>query len=530
MKRTMKSGRFYKFIIYLVVVILVNVVGVTLLFRVDLTAHNVYSLSGASRNVVSTLSEPLTIKVFFTRNLPAPYNNIERYLHDLLEEYAVSGNRFFNYQFFNVSTEENEQARKNKTLAENYGIYPVQIQNIEQDEVKFQKAYMGMVVIHGDIIESIPTITSTDGLEYRITSTIRKANNKISALLRLKDKIEVKLFLSSSLQGVGPYMNLTGLTEIPGRVREIVDRLNEKNYGKLSFAVLDPSLNQEYARDAEAYNLLALQWNDFTDRQGKQIKADKGFAGIIVQHGDRYEQIQVLKVFRLPLFGTQYQLADLDELDTTINETLENVIDINKEIGYLADHGTLSLSGGFQMPGMPENQESLSNFNTLLSDNYSVTPVKLKEEGIPEALSFLIIAGVKENFSDHELYQIDQFLMKGNNLAIFYDAFDEVSPQGQRGATANLRQNTYYIPLSTGLEKLLAHYGIEVKQSYILDENSFKQRVPQMFGGGERSIHYAPIIKNEMINKDVRFLRNIKGLVMLKSSPVDHGKCPKGLT
>ncbi len=517
----MVSARLYKFFIYLAVVILINVVGTTLFFRVDLTANNVYSLSEASRDVVSTLSEPLTIKVFFTRNLPAPYNNLERYLHDLLEEFAVSGNRFYNYQFFNVSTEENEKARQNQMLAENYGIYPVQIQNIEQDEVKFQKAYMGMVLIHGDIIETIPTITSTEGLEYRITSTIRKANNKISALLRLKDSIEVKLFLSSSLQGVGPYMNLTGLAETPGKVREIVERLNEKNYGKLSFTVLDPTLNREYARQAEAYNLLALQWNDFTDRRGKQITADKGYAGIIVQHAESYEQVQVIKVFRLPLFGTQYQLADLGELEKTINEALENVIDINEEIGYLADHGTLSLTAGFQMPGMSENQDSLSNFNTLLSDNYSVIPVKLKEKELPEALSFLIIAGPKENFSDYELYQIDRFLMKGNNLAVFYDTFDEVTPQGQGGPMGNLRQNTYYVPLSTGLEKLLAHYGITVKQSYILDENSFKQRIPQMFGGGERPVYFAPLIKNEMINKDVRFLRNIKGLVMLKASPVE---------
>jgi ABC-type uncharacterized transport system involved in gliding motility auxiliary subunit len=75
--------------------------------------------------------------------------------------------------------------------------------------------------------------------------------------------------------------------------------------------------------------------------------------------------------------------------------------------------------------------------------------------------------------------------------------------------------------LHTGLEKLLEHYGAIVKRSYILDEKSFKQRMPQMFGGGERVVYYAPIIQNEMINKEVRFLKNIKGLIMLKSSPVE---------
>ncbi|MGD2009476.1 MAG: Gldg family protein, partial [Desulfobacterales bacterium] len=83
-----KSGKYVKFLIYLVAVVLVNLAGITLFQRFDLTANGAYSLSEASRRAVATLSEPLTINVFFTKNLPAPYNNTERYLRDLLEEYA----------------------------------------------------------------------------------------------------------------------------------------------------------------------------------------------------------------------------------------------------------------------------------------------------------------------------------------------------------------------------------------------------------------------------------------------------------
>jgi ABC-type uncharacterized transport system involved in gliding motility auxiliary subunit len=76
------------------------------------------------------------------------------------------------------------------------------------------------------------------------------------------------------------------------------------------------------------------------------------------------------------------------------------------------------------------------------------------------------------------------------------------------------------VPLNTGLEKLLSHYGLEVHHSIVLDENSYRQRVPLAFGGGERRIYFAPIIKNEMINREAVYLNNIKGLVMLKASPV----------
>jgi ABC-type uncharacterized transport system involved in gliding motility auxiliary subunit len=529
MKRNVYTNRFYKFLIYCVVIVLINIAAVTLFFRLDLTSSKVYSLSEASRKVVATLSEPLTIKVFFNSNLPAPYNNIERYLHDLLEEYAIAGNRYFNYQFYTVSGEENEESAQNQELARNYGVRPVQIQAIEQDEVKFQNAYMGAVLIHGDIIESIPTITSTEGLEYQITSAIQKMNNKISALLRLKEKISVKLFLSSSLKVVGPYMNITGLARLPEQVEDIVNKLNGKTYGKLSFAYFDPSANHVDGEAAKRFNVIQLNWKEFRDRRGQVISADTGYAGIVVEHGDRFENIKLIEVFRLPLFGTQYQLADLNDLEKAIDETVENVIDINEEIGYLADHGTMSLGPAFSMPGQPR-AASLASFNKLLSAHYSVKQVNLKDSTIPDGLSFMIIAGAKENFSEYELYQIDQFLMRGNNLALFMDSFNEVSPQGQQ-AMMNQFQRPYYMPINTGLEKLLNHYGLNLRQSIVLDENSYKQRMPRSSGGGQRIMYFAPIIKNELINKNADYLKNIKGLVMIKSSPVgvdeqkvkDHG-------
>ena len=203
--------KYIKFVVYVIVVVLINVVGMTLFVRADLTKNDVYSISEASRRVVSTLSEPLTINVFFTKNLPAPHNNTERYLQDLLKEYSNYANRYFNYRFYDVSPEEGDiskEAKENQVLARNYGIFPIQIQAIEKDEVKFQKAYMGLVIIHGDLIERIPTVTSTDGLEYKLTMAMQKLNNKISALLSLKDKIGVRLFLSSSMDAVAPYMRL----------------------------------------------------------------------------------------------------------------------------------------------------------------------------------------------------------------------------------------------------------------------------------------------------------------------------------
>ena len=147
---TRTYGKYMKFSIYLLVLVLLNIAGLTLFFRWDLTSSRIYSLSETSKRVVATLQEPLTIKVFFTKNLPAPHNNTERYLHDLLEEYALHANRNFNYRFYDVSPQEGDiglTAGENQQQATDYGINPVQIQAIEDDEVKFKRAYMGLVTV-----------------------------------------------------------------------------------------------------------------------------------------------------------------------------------------------------------------------------------------------------------------------------------------------------------------------------------------------------------------------------------------------
>jgi len=81
-------------------------------------------------------------------------------------------------------------------------------------------------------------------------------------------------------------------------------------------------------------------------------------------------------------------------------------------------------------------------------------------------------------------------------------------------------QGPQFVPVDTGLEKLLDHYGIRINTSIILDESCFKQQ-DQGGRGGETPLYFAPIIKNKNINKDVNFLRGIKGMITLLVSPLE---------
>ncbi|GAB6094887.1 hypothetical protein JCM14469_11390 [Desulfatiferula olefinivorans] len=508
-----KSEKFMKSLIYLVIVVLINLVGFSLFFRVDLTENKIYSLSDISRDVVGTLTEPMTITVFFSEDLPAPYNNTKRYLQDLLKEYEINGNRYFNYSFKDISSagEENEASRKNRELAESYGINPVQIRMIEQDELKYKNAYMGLVLIHGDLIEKIPALTDVETLEYTLTMHMKKLNNKISALLGLSEKIRVELYMSSSLTDVAPYMKLSDLPSIPRQVESTVEKINLKTYGRLVYKHLDPSADNTLHEMVKRHNVMALKWNAIGDK----IPAGEGGIGLVIKYKDRSVDIPLLHVIRIPIFGDQYELVNMDELEELINGGIESLIDINQKVGYLADHGTLSRMGQGGM--MNQGQSDMNSFNTLIAQNYSLKDVDLTEGGIPGDIESLIIANPVEAFTDYDLYQIDQALMAGKSLILFIDAFQETEQPGRQFGFA---QGPSFRPVVTGLEKLLTHYGVTMENAYVLDENCFKQNMPQRFGGGQQNIYFAPLIENENISKDLDFMKNIKGLITMRSAPL----------
>jgi ABC-type uncharacterized transport system involved in gliding motility auxiliary subunit len=108
--------------------------------------------------------------------------------------------------------------------------------------------------------------------------------------------------------------------------------------------------------------------------------------------------------------------------------------------------------------------------------------------------------------------------MRGTNLILFLDVLKEA-----QNTQSNMAYNMppTLEPFDSGLEKLLDHYGVRIKKSMVLDENCFSQRVSPEMGGGEQPVYYAPIIKNENINHELPFLKDIKGLVAVKASPLE---------
>ncbi len=506
--------------LYVILLVVLNIAeNASSTFRFDLTENKIYSLSKVSKESVKQLVEPMTVKVFFSKNLPAPYNGIEQYLKDLLEEYSIYGGKKFNYQFYNLSSKEGEiteKLKENEELAQSYGISPVQIQVVEHDEVKFQKAYMGLVIICGDLVEKIPAITSPNGIEYRITSKIVKINNKINRFLALKGNIKVTLYLSNSLAKIGKFMGLGDVQALEKTVDSVVSDLNKQNYGKLQFETVDPlkvKVDKSLIKDGR---VLQLRWKPFVSPEGK-VEGGEGYIGLTVSYDNEVEGVPVIKVVNIPIIGPQYKLASKEELKNSIATAIDSVLNLNEKIGYVVSNGAVSPYGF----GQNENDVASNLFN-LLGENYKVVTIDLKSDDLNK-VNALIVPGIKEKLSDYELYKIDQFIMSGKPVLFLVDSFAEEKPNQMMGMP-RLKA------IDTGLDKLLLSYGIDVRKSIVMDKNCFKQKLPQALGGGEQKLYYAPIIKNENINHKLPYLENLKGFVVLLNSPVvpEKGKLAKG--
>ena len=64
--------------------VLLNLISRNWFGRLDLTDNKMYTLSSSSRSVVKKIDDLMTMKVFFSTNLPGEYGNNRRYIQDIL--------------------------------------------------------------------------------------------------------------------------------------------------------------------------------------------------------------------------------------------------------------------------------------------------------------------------------------------------------------------------------------------------------------------------------------------------------------
>jgi len=151
------------------IVLLVNFLSYRYFLRIDFTADKRYTLSKATRGILSEIREPVTIKAYFTRELPPQIDAVRNDFKDLLIEYKTASKGMVQYSF----TDPNEKPELEQQAMQ-AGIQPVIIDSREKDKSVQKKAYLGAIIQLGEKTELIPVIQPGAAMEYELSTAIKK--------------------------------------------------------------------------------------------------------------------------------------------------------------------------------------------------------------------------------------------------------------------------------------------------------------------------------------------------------------------
>lgn len=499
---TLQLGAHASFLIF---VAIANFASGSILVRADLTEDRIHSLSAASIDTVESLREPVTVRAFFSRNLPSPYNTVEQSLRDLLVAYSARNPSQFNYAFHSMTKLEealsfttDEDLSESERLAQDYSIFPIQIQEVDRDEVKLSTVYMGVAVIYGDSAERIDAATSSDQLEYELTSKIANLSARSSKLLAMTTPINLELFLSSTLRGLS-----AELDRLPGVVESIVRELNPEFYDRLSVTTRDPSQDPQALESALELQLapLVLATGDEEPEEG-----DYAYATLVLTVENTPIRLDLL--FPTP---DGYQIPDPDIMKQGIRVNLNALLSPQRTVGYVVGNDTPPYRGFSSERTSSTVVSDLSVFFPLVTREHEIKGF-FAENGVPEGVNTVMVVGPRGEFSEYDLFVLDQFLMRGGSLILLIDSYNiEIGPG-----------NSFFWERTTGIEEMIEHYGVRLTRSYLLDEKSFIYREADPRGSVvSMPVYSAPEISGEQFNQELEFLRNIGSLVLTNVTPLE---------
>jgi len=305
--------------------LVVNLISTQIFGRVDLTEGKIYTLSKGSKELVRNLDDPLTVKAFFSENLPPPYNSNARYLRDQLDDYKAYSKGMFRYEFIDPASEETLEKE-----ARDFQIPPVQVNAVEKDKLEVKKVYMGLVFLYQDKHETIPVIQSTAGLEYQISSTIKHLTSQQQETVGI-------------LQGLGaPDANQT-----MSSLRQAL----EKNYTVLD---VDLARNQMVPEDVDVLLVIGVTENfdDWSKFAIDQFIMNGGRVAFLLNKVSADLQTQMARKapFTIDDWTRQYGFKLNDDL---VMDTKCGMVNMQQRMGFF------TISNAVQYPFFPQ----ITNFN-----------------------------------------------------------------------------------------------------------------------------------------------------------------------
>lgn len=151
--------------------------------RYDLTENKLYTVSDATKNILSGLKAPVSIKLYISphESMPTALKTLEQEIVDRLDELKVFSGGNLSYKVFHMEPVQQQvgpEGKKEDSLEDvlqKKGISPFQVRSIEQDEVGIKLIYSAMAIAYKEKAEAvIPRLVpqNLSNFEYELMSRV----------------------------------------------------------------------------------------------------------------------------------------------------------------------------------------------------------------------------------------------------------------------------------------------------------------------------------------------------------------------
>jgi len=216
-----KTNPYIKILLVLAILIILNIIGNSYNKRFDLTKDKRYTLSNETKEIVSRVKDPLTIKVYLQGDFPAEFKRIQQETNQFLEEVHALNNNI-KFRFVNPVGNTKELIKK--------GLQPSRLTVKENDKVSEAVIFPWAVINYNDKTENVSLLNnaiaknqeeqlqnSIESLEYEFTNALHKitsSKSKKIAILKGNGELE-DIYLFSFLKKLGEYYKLAEFTLEP---------------------------------------------------------------------------------------------------------------------------------------------------------------------------------------------------------------------------------------------------------------------------------------------------------------------------
>jgi ABC-type uncharacterized transport system involved in gliding motility auxiliary subunit len=266
----------------------------------------------------------------------------------------------------------------------------------------------------------------------------------------------------------------------------LLQEYQEVSNGKIRYRFIDVDTDPQSKEEALRQGIAPVEFNVISK---EHFEVRQGFMGMVLQHEDRKEVLPII----VQTESIEYDLT---------SRIMQIARERKRGIGFVSSHGAMG----------PESLHP--RIREMLERNYELLPVDLralsKGAGIAADVDALFVLGPAEIFSEKDLLPLDQFLMSDRPIVLAIDP-----------RKADMK-SFVATPLTSGLEKWLAHFGISLSKNYVLDAQNQRVQVSQQRGWVRfmNLVEYPLFIVSNDLNDTHPVTRHLKGITLPLSGEI----------